>query len=127
VQYALLPQAGECLFIKHRKPGFPGLCLGLIAPFICRKGRLVWKEMTMNVSMKNFHAFSQNTLAPGQVASLIAEARLAAGYSVEDLSVTTGLVNAEIVSIENGTELDPAKLKRVAAALKVPVTAFRPS
>ena len=81
----------------------------------------------MTVSMKNFQASSQNTLAPGQVASLIAEARLAAGYSVEDLSVTTGLVNAEIVSIENGTELDPAKLKRVAAALKVPVTAFRPS
>ncbi|RWX77060.1 XRE family transcriptional regulator [Neorhizobium lilium] len=79
----------------------------------------------MTVSMKNFHASSENTLAPNQVAVLVAEARQAAGYSVEDLSVTTGLVNDEIVSIENGTDLDPGKLKRVAAALKVPVGTLR--
>jgi transcriptional regulator with XRE-family HTH domain len=75
--------------------------------------------------MKNFHASSDNTLAPSQVALLVAEARHAAGYSVEDLSVTTGLVNDEIVGIENGTDLDPGKLKRVAAALKVPVNTLR--
>lgn len=79
----------------------------------------------MTVSISNFHASSHNTLSPDQVALLISQARQAAGYSVEELSVTTGLVNDEIVDIENGTDLDPAKLKRVAAALKVPVSVLR--
>jgi transcriptional regulator with XRE-family HTH domain len=81
----------------------------------------------MTVSISNFHASLQNALAPEQVALLISEARQAAGYSVEDLSVTTGLVNDEIIDIENGTDLDPAKLKRIAAALKVPVAVLRPA
>lgn len=81
----------------------------------------------MTVSMNNFHASSDSSLAPNQISTLISEARQAVGYSVEDLSVATGLVNDEIVGIENGTDLDPAKLKRVAAALKVPVATYRPS
>jgi hypothetical protein len=38
--------------------------------------------------------------------------------------VTCGLVSNEIVEIENGANADPAKLKRIAAALQVPVSAF---
>jgi transcriptional regulator with XRE-family HTH domain len=78
----------------------------------------------MTVSISNFHASNENMLATDQVASLVAQARLAAGYSVDDLAVTTGLVNDEIIEIENGSATDPAKLKRIAAALRLPASAF---
>jgi transcriptional regulator with XRE-family HTH domain len=76
--------------------------------------------MIMTVSINNFEVCKDSMLAPGQIASLVAEARRAVGYSVDDLAVTTGLVNDEIIGIENGTDLDPSKLKRVATALKLP-------
>ncbi|MEK1902722.1 MAG: helix-turn-helix transcriptional regulator, partial [Rhizobium sp.] len=50
--------------------------------------------------------------------------RSAVGYSIEDLAVTCGLANGEILEIENGESADPAKLRRIAAALQVPVSAF---
>jgi transcriptional regulator with XRE-family HTH domain len=78
----------------------------------------------MTVSVNAIHAASTNALASGQVSTLVTEARRAAGYSVDDLAVTTGLVNDEIENIENGNDADPAKLKRIAAALKVPASAF---
>jgi transcriptional regulator with XRE-family HTH domain len=80
--------------------------------------------MIMNASINNFQASQANTLALTEVASLVSEARRAAGYSVDDLAVTTGLISDEIVGIENGTELDPAKLKRVTTALKVSIPAL---
>jgi transcriptional regulator with XRE-family HTH domain len=79
----------------------------------------------MTVCINNFQAAENSALAASQVASLFAEARLALGYSVDDLAVTTGLINDEIIGIENGTDIDPAKLKRVAAVLKVPVSAVK--
>lgn len=39
------------------------------------------------------------------------------GYSIEDLAVTCGLANDEIVSIEAGDDIGSAKLRRVAHAL----------
>ncbi|TDK35053.1 XRE family transcriptional regulator [Rhizobium deserti] len=81
----------------------------------------------MTVCINNFQAAENSALAASQVASLVAEARLALGYSVDDLAVTTGLINDEIIGIENGTDIDPGKLKRVAAVLKVPVSAVKTS
>jgi hypothetical protein len=38
--------------------------------------------------------------------------------------VTCGLANEEIIDIEDGTDSDPAKLRRIASALQLPPSAF---
>ena len=78
----------------------------------------------MTISMNDFASANGTKLSPQPIAAAVSEARHAAGYSVDDLAVTTGLVNDEILGIENGTDADPAKLKRIASALKVPVSKF---
>ncbi len=50
--------------------------------------------------------------------------REARGYSVEDLAVTCGLSIGEITGIENGEDADPDRLRRIAAALRLPETAL---
>ena len=42
------------------------------------------------------------------------------GYSLEHLSLTCGLAIDEIADIENGKNADPAKLRRIASALRLP-------
>ncbi|CAN7170807.1 helix-turn-helix domain-containing protein [Neorhizobium sp. LjRoot104] len=81
----------------------------------------------MTISINNFASANGAKLSLQHIASVVAETRRTVGYSIEELAITTGLVNDEIVRIENGTDADPAKLKRIAAALKVPVTTFLPS
>ena len=46
------------------------------------------------------------------------------GYSLEELSLTCGLAVGEIEDIENGRAADPAKLRRIAAALRLPQDAL---
>ncbi|WOS66201.1 helix-turn-helix domain-containing protein [Sinorhizobium fredii] len=55
----------------------------------------------------------------------VKQSREAMGYSIEDLSLTCGLTGAEITRIELGADVDPARLRRIAAALQVPTSAFR--
>lgn len=81
----------------------------------------------MTISVNNFASANGAKLSLQNIASAVAEARRAVGYSIEELAITTGLVSDEIVRIENGTDADPAKLKRIAAALQVPVSNFLPS
>jgi transcriptional regulator with XRE-family HTH domain len=78
----------------------------------------------MTISINNFAAANGIKLSPQHIASAVTEARRAVGYSIEELAITTGLVGDEITRIENGSDADPAKLKRIAAALKVPVSQF---
>jgi len=78
----------------------------------------------MTISMNDFASANGAKLSPQSIANAVSEARRAIGYSIEDLAVTTGLINDEILRIENGTDSDPAKLKRIASALKVPVSKF---
>lgn len=54
------------------------------------------------------------------ISSLLGEGRRAAGYSVEQLAITCGLTVAEIEAIELGADSNPARLRRVAAALQLP-------
>ncbi|ASP87218.1 helix-turn-helix domain-containing protein [Sinorhizobium meliloti] len=54
----------------------------------------------------------------------VKQSREAMGYSVEDLSLTSGLTGAEIVRVELGADVDPAMLRRIAAALQVPSSTF---
>lgn len=60
-----------------------------------------------------------------EIGFTVKQSREAMGYSVEDLSLTCGLTGAEITRIELGADVDPARLKRIAAALQVPTSTFR--
>lgn len=78
----------------------------------------------MTVSISNIKASQSGAVISGQVARAVVEARVAAGYSIDELALTTGLVHDEIVGVEEGSNADPSKVKRIAAALKMPPSAF---
>lgn len=78
----------------------------------------------MTVSISNIKASGNTAAINGHVARAVAEARLAAGYSIDDLALTTGLIHDEIAHVEDGSDNDPAKVKRIAAALKIPPSAL---
>ncbi|MQW90355.1 helix-turn-helix domain-containing protein [Sinorhizobium saheli] len=60
------------------------------------------------------------------VGGAVKQSREAMGYSVEELSLTCGLTGAEITRIELGADVDPARLRRIAAALQMPTSTFGP-
>ncbi|KAA0701018.1 XRE family transcriptional regulator [Neorhizobium sp. P12A] len=78
----------------------------------------------MSISLNDFDSSVEGAVAVAEVGTKVKAARETAGYSIEDLAVTTGLANSEITEIEEGHDADPAKLKRVAHALQVPTSAF---
>ena len=71
----------------------------------------------MSNSTHELTSVSADTLA--DVCTRIRITRGSFGYSVDDLAETVGLTSDEIVAIEAGNDNDPAKIKRIAAALKV--------
>ncbi|MDM9626456.1 helix-turn-helix domain-containing protein [Rhizobium sp. S152] len=78
----------------------------------------------MSISLNNLDESNATAVSAFDVASAVKAAREGVGYSVDDLAVTCGLVAGEIEDIESGEDADPAKLKRIAAALQVPVSSF---
>lgn len=48
-------------------------------------------------------------------------ARNLAGYTVDQLAITCGLTANEIRATEDGSDSDPLRIRRVAAALHIPV------
>jgi transcriptional regulator with XRE-family HTH domain len=68
----------------------------------------------MTISQTDFD--TKNSVS---IASTIADARRTAGYSLEDLAIACGLTVQELEVIETGADLDPGRLQRVAAALKL--------
>ena len=46
------------------------------------------------------------------------------GYSMEELSLTCGLAMFELADLESGKDADPVKLRRIAAALRLPEDAL---
>ncbi|CEO91569.1 MULTISPECIES: helix-turn-helix domain-containing protein [Sinorhizobium/Ensifer group] len=58
------------------------------------------------------------------IGDAVRRSREAVGYSVDDLALTCGLTCAEISRIELGADVDPERLRRVVAALRVPATTF---
>lgn len=65
-------------------------------------------------------------LLASDIAARVRATRETVGYTIEDLAVTCGLTSVEISDIESGSDNDPAKLKRVATALQVPISHFLP-
>ena len=80
----------------------------------------------MSISLSNLDASKATAVSAVNVAAAVRAAREAVGYSLDDLSVTCGLVVNEIEEIESGEDADPAKLKRIASALQVPLSSFAP-
>ncbi|KQY45806.1 MULTISPECIES: helix-turn-helix domain-containing protein [Rhizobium/Agrobacterium group] len=78
----------------------------------------------MSIVLNNFDNLGLEAIAGGTVGSQVKAHRESAGYSIEDLAVTCGLANTEIAAIEDGSDADPAKLRRIAAALQVSVAAL---
>ncbi len=74
--------------------------------------------MTISISQPDS---DQETSAP--FARKILAARNHAGYTVDQLAITCGLTTTEIRALEEGTDSDPIRIKRVAAALNIPVEA----
>ena len=77
----------------------------------------------MSISIKDLDQSQATAVSGHDVGPAIRRAREAVGYSIDDLAVTCGLVSSEISDIENGGSLDPIKLKRIAAALQMPLSA----
>jgi transcriptional regulator with XRE-family HTH domain len=80
----------------------------------------------MSISLNNLDRSNAEAVSAINASAAIRAAREAIGYSVDDLAVTCGLLVSEIQEVENGEDTDPAKLKRIAAALQMPLTAFIP-
>lgn len=78
----------------------------------------------MSISMNNFETASEKNVSGEQVAAAVAEARLAVGYSLEQLAVTTGLTIDQLTAVENGEGADAAVLHRIATALGLPAASF---
>ncbi|NRP20086.1 hypothetical protein LPJGGPFB_03345 [Ensifer adhaerens] len=78
----------------------------------------------MTVSINNFDASTVSASAHVDIGDAVRRSRQAIGYSVDELALTCGLTDAEITNIELGADADPGKLRRIAAALQLPVTAF---
>lgn len=78
----------------------------------------------MSITQNNIDSANASTVPHGEIAAAVRQAREAIGYTVADLSETCGLTGEEIDDIEAGGEADPAKLRRIAAALQVPPSTF---
>ncbi|NLR97963.1 helix-turn-helix transcriptional regulator [Rhizobium sp. P38BS-XIX] len=78
----------------------------------------------MSITQNNIDSANASTVPHGEIAAAVRQAREAIGYTVADLSETCGLTVEEIDEIEAGGEADPAKLRRIAAALQVPPSTF---
>jgi hypothetical protein len=78
----------------------------------------------MTVSINNAGVSGNADITPLDVGDAVRRFREASGYSVEDLALTCGLTDVEISRIETGEDLDPGRVKRIAAALQMPASAF---
>jgi transcriptional regulator with XRE-family HTH domain len=78
----------------------------------------------MTISVNDFRDSSSTIVPTVEIGNAIKQARVAIGYSVEDLAVTCGLTDLEISKIEIGADTDPNRIRRIATALQIPATAF---
>lgn len=78
----------------------------------------------MTISINNADVSGNVGMPPVDIGNAVKRFREASGYSVEDLAVTCGLTDVEISRIETGEDLDPGRIKRIAAALQMPASTF---
>jgi transcriptional regulator with XRE-family HTH domain len=73
----------------------------------------------MNVSLDQLDSSNTIVFDSASVSERVRLGRRAAGYSLDDLAVTCGLTVDEITRIEDGSEIDLQRLKRIAPALQL--------
>ena len=78
----------------------------------------------MNISLNHLDQEQNQIVNVSNVGNRVKQARLAAGYSLDDLAETCGLTTIEISRIEDGIEIDLQYLKRIAPALQTSVEQF---
>lgn len=78
----------------------------------------------MSISLNKLDHSGSTAVNMDAVGSKVRALRESVGYSIEDLAVTCGLTNSEISDIEEGRDSDPTKLRRIASALQVSLSAF---
>ena len=75
----------------------------------------------MNISINHLDQSEDQVIDVLDVGNRVKQARLAAGYSLDNLAETCGLTVVEISHIEDGLEIDMQYLRRIATALRTPV------
>ena len=78
----------------------------------------------MSITISNLDTSNASTLPEIEIGVAVRRLREAAGYTIDELSETCGLTENEISRIEIGADTDPAKLRRIAAALQVESSTF---
>ncbi|MGH6806752.1 MAG: helix-turn-helix domain-containing protein [Ensifer adhaerens] len=73
---------------------------------------------------KNLNKASDATPSRVSIGAAVKRSRESHGYTVDEMSVTTGLTETEISKVELGADIDPVKLQRIASALQVSPAAF---
>lgn len=76
----------------------------------------------MTISINTTDTAGGVATPPAGLGEAVRRFREASGYSLEDLAVTCGLTDVEISRIETGEDIDPGRVKRVAAALQIPAS-----
>lgn len=72
----------------------------------------------MHLSFNHLDRSQDQIVNVSNVANRVKQARLTAGYSLNDLAETCGLTVGEISRIEDGVEIDIQHLRRIAPALQ---------
>jgi len=75
----------------------------------------------MNIPLSRLDLSQDQIIDVLNVGNRVKQARMTAGYSLDDLAETCGLTVVEISRIEDGLEIDMQYLKRIAVALQTPV------
>ncbi|CAN7199660.1 helix-turn-helix domain-containing protein [Pararhizobium sp. LjRoot238] len=78
----------------------------------------------MTISINNADVSGNAGMPPVEIGEAVRRFREASGYSIEDLALTCGLTDVEISRIETGEDVDPGRVKRIAAALQMPASTF---
>jgi len=80
----------------------------------------------LTLSIREFNGSNIETADVGGIGQILKKARENVGYSIDDLAETTGLTSAEIAQVENETDVDEARLRRIAAALRFDLSHLGP-
>ncbi|CAN7634952.1 helix-turn-helix domain-containing protein [Rhizobium rhizogenes] len=78
----------------------------------------------MSITPNNLNSSKASVVPHSEIGTAVRRSREAIGYTIADLSETCGLTQDEISEIELGADADPAKLRRLAAALQVAPSTF---
>jgi transcriptional regulator with XRE-family HTH domain len=82
--------------------------------------------MSMSSTGKDYSLPEPVAVAVAAGTNIVRAMRESIGYTVEQLALTCGLAVGEITAIEDGSDTDPGKLRRIASALGLPEQALSP-